>query len=175
MWSVRGEFPCALMRMSSLTLRSTTPLSQVMSSSSSTTTTSQRPLKFSSRSPPATPNPRTCMTRRSMTTPSAKRSLHHCSLRSEKNLRAVDKLITLLKKVCCQVCLSVKFFERQRKSMSRLRNEQIRILLDDNKSRFSLIVEQRFRNNYIGSELQCCKDESVQVISWCHDQHDVCQ
>ena len=38
-----------------------------------------------------------------------KRSLHHCSLRSEKNQRAVDKHITLLKKVCCQVspCLSV--------------------------------------------------------------------
>ena len=34
-----------------------------------------------------------------MTAPSAERSLHHCSLRSEKNQRAVDKLITLLKKV----------------------------------------------------------------------------
>ena len=50
----------------------------------STTTTSQRPLKFSSRSPPATPSPRTCTTRISVTTPSAQRSLHHCSLRSEK-------------------------------------------------------------------------------------------
>ena len=38
------------------------------------------------------------MTRRSVTTPSAERSLH-CSLRSEQNQRAVDKLITLLKKV----------------------------------------------------------------------------
>ena len=77
--------------------------------SSSTTTTSQRPLTFSSRSPPATAGPRICMTRRSVTTPSAERSLHHCSLRSEKIQRAVDKLITLLKKVCCQVsrCLSV--------------------------------------------------------------------
>ena len=55
------------------------------------------------------PGPRTCMTRRSVTTPSAERSLHQCSLRSEKNQRAVHKLITLLKKVCCQVsrCLSV--------------------------------------------------------------------
>ena len=53
--------------------------------------------------------PRTCMTRRSVPTPSAERSLHHCSLRSEKIQRAVDKLITLLKNVCCQVslCLSV--------------------------------------------------------------------
>ena len=88
---------------------STTPLSQVMSPNSSTTTTSQRPLKFSSRSPPATAGPRTCMTLRSMSTPSAERSLHHCSLRSEKTQRAVDKLITLLTKACCQVsrCLSV--------------------------------------------------------------------
>ena len=54
---------------------------------------------FSSRSPPATQGPRTCMTRSSVTTPSAERSLHHCSLRSEKNQRAVNKLITLLKKV----------------------------------------------------------------------------
>ena len=40
---------------------------------------------------------------------SAKRYHHHCSFRSEKTQRAVDKLITLLKKVCCQVspCLSV--------------------------------------------------------------------
>ena len=86
--------------------------SQVMSPTSSTTTTSQRPLKFSSRSPPATRGPRTCMTRRSVTTPSAERSLHHCSLRSEKNLRAVDKLITLLKKVCCQVSRRLSVMER---------------------------------------------------------------
>ena len=32
--------------------------------------------------------PRTCMTRRSATTPSAEHSLHHCSLRSENNQRA---------------------------------------------------------------------------------------
>ena len=86
--------------MRSLTLWSTTPLSQVMSPSSSTTTTSQRPLKFSSRSFAATRGPRTCMTRRSVITPSAKRSLHHFSLRTEKNQRAVDTLITLLEKVC---------------------------------------------------------------------------
>ena len=87
----------------------TTPLSQVMSPTSSTTATSQRPLKSSSRSPPATPGPRTCMTGKSVTTPSAERPLHHCSLRSEKIQRAVDKLTTFLKKVCSQVsrCLSV--------------------------------------------------------------------
>ena len=42
---------------------------------------------FSSRGPPATPGPRTCTTRRSVTTPLAKRSLLHCSLRSEKKQR----------------------------------------------------------------------------------------
>ena len=80
-----------------------------MGPTSSTTKRSQRPLKSSSRNPPATAGPQTCMTWRSMTTPSAERSLHHCSLRSEKIQRAVDKLITLLMKVCCQVsrCLSV--------------------------------------------------------------------
>ena len=43
--------------MRSLAFWSTTPLSQVTSPTSLTTTTSQRPLKFSSRSPPATPGP----------------------------------------------------------------------------------------------------------------------
>ena len=54
-----------------------------------------------------TPGPRTCMTQRSVTTPSAERSLLRCSLRSEENQRAVDKLITLLKKVFCQVSQSL--------------------------------------------------------------------
>ena len=67
----RSKIPCAPRRMRSLALWSTTPLSQVMIPTSSTTTTSQRPLKFSSRSPPASQGPRTCMTRRSVTTPSA--------------------------------------------------------------------------------------------------------
>ena len=34
---------------------------------------------------------------------SEKRYLHHCSFRSEKNQRTWDKLITLIKKVCCQL------------------------------------------------------------------------
>ena len=63
---------------------------------SKTNSTAQRLLRYSSRSPPATAGPRTCMTRRSVTAPSAERSLHRCSLRSEKNQRAADKLTTLL-------------------------------------------------------------------------------
>ena len=34
---------------------------------------------------------------------SEKRYLHHCSSRSEKNQRTGDKLVTLMKKVCCQL------------------------------------------------------------------------
>ena len=78
-------------------------IAKVTSATSSTTSNSQRPLKFLSRSRPATRGPRTCMTRRSVTTPSAERSLRHCSPRSEKNQRAVDKLTTLMKKVCSQL------------------------------------------------------------------------
>ena len=83
-----------------------------------------------------------------MTTPSAERSLHHCSLRSEKNQRAVDKLITLLKKVCRPVsrCLSVMLEQGDLFPIATQKNEQIRILLDDEKSRLSLIVGQGFRN-----------------------------
>ena len=106
---VRREVHCALPRMRSWALWPTTILSQVLSPTPSTTTRSQRPLKSSSRSPPATAGPQTCTTWRSMSTPSGKRSLRHCSLRSEKIQLAVDKLITLLTKACCQVsrCLSV--------------------------------------------------------------------
>ena len=118
-------------------------------------------MKSSSRSPPATAGPRTCMTRRSMTTPLAERSLLHCSLRSEKNQRAVDKLVTLLKKVCSQVsrCLSV-MQELRDLLMSVVRwvqaSEKIQVatqkmsksgfLWNDKKSKFSLIVEQRLTN-----------------------------
>ena len=80
-----------------------TPLSQVMSPSSLTTSTARRLLKSSSGTNPATRCPRTCLTRNSTTRLSAERSLHHCSFRSEKNQRTVDKLITLVKKVCCQL------------------------------------------------------------------------
>ena len=35
--------------------------------------------------------------------PSEKRHIHHCLFSSEKNQRTGDKLITLMKKVCCQL------------------------------------------------------------------------
>ena len=65
-----------------------------------TTTSSRRLLTRSSRNPLSTTSSQSSSpTWSTMTSPSARRSLHHCSLRSEKK-RAVDKLITLLNKVC---------------------------------------------------------------------------
>ena len=137
------------------------PLSQVMSPTSLTISTTHRQLKFSSRSNPATRYPCTCLTRNSTTRPSAERSLHHCSLRREKNQRTEDKLITLLKKVCCQLspCLSV-MQERWDPCMNFVRwvhaaeKNQVAtqkmcksgFFLDDKKSKFSQISEQRFTN-----------------------------
>ena len=82
-----------------------TILPQVMSPSSLTTSTTQRLLKWSSRKNPATKirSPRTCVTRNSTMRPSGKRYLFQCSFRNEENQRTEDNLITLVKKVCCQL------------------------------------------------------------------------
>ena len=136
----------------SLALWSTTLLSQVMSPTSSTTTTTERPLKFSSRSHPPTRGPRTCMTRNPVTRPSAERSLHHCSFRSDKNQRAVDKLITLLKKVCCHLSpfSHTQVHRDPYTNLVRLKNgnqvatwktKESGISLKDKKSKFSLKSE----------------------------------
>ena len=79
-----------------------------MSPTWSTISTTQTQLKSSSRSNPATRCPRTCMTRSSLTRPSAMRSLHHCSIQ-EREEPAGRRQAYLLKKVCCQdsPCLSV--------------------------------------------------------------------
>ena len=88
--------------------------------------------------------------------PSGKRSLHHCSFRSEENQRTEDKLITLMKKVCCQLSLlSQTSTERpvhepsscREKPSREMENETIRILLErQKKSKFSLNLDPRFRN-----------------------------
>ena len=70
---------CALSLMRTLAPLPSTTLSQVMSP---TTCTSQRPLNYTPRNPPARTGPWTRMTLGAMTTPSAYRSLHHCSPRS---------------------------------------------------------------------------------------------
>ena len=84
-----------------------------MSPTSSKISTTQRLLKSSSRSNPAARCSRTCMTQKSVSTPSAERSLHHCSLRSEKSQRTVDKLITLLKKVYEQIRILLERHKEQ--------------------------------------------------------------
>ena len=91
---------------------------------------------------------------------SAWRSLHHCSPRSEKMQRAVDKLITLLTKVCCQVnrrpsvmleqgdLFSDHWFQTSEKiRVATQRMNKSRFFWSDRKSRFSPIVEQRFKTS----------------------------
>ena len=118
-----------------------------MSTSSLTTSTTQRLPKSSSGTNPATKKrcPRTCLTRNSTMRPSAERSLHHCSFRSEKNQRTEDKLITLMKKVCCQLSPFLSCHSRTERPVHELislnscsrekpsrdsENERIRILLE---------------------------------------------
>ena len=96
-----------------------------------------------------------------MNTPSAERSLHHCSLRSEKIQRAVDELITLVTKVCCQVSRCLSVIEQGDPLWNSLihwsqTSEKIRaaaqkmsisgFFLNDKESRFALTVKQRFKN-----------------------------
>ena len=142
--------PCALLQLRSLVLWQITPLSQVMSPTSSTISTTQRPLKFSFRSPPATRCPRTCMTRSPAQTmgralcsplfiqereePASRRQAYHSfdeSLLTSQSLsvgrvrtgRPVDEF-----GVATQKMSKSGFF------------------WNDKKSKFSLITEQRFRN-----------------------------
>ena len=116
-------------------------------------------LKWSSRRNPATKirSPRTCVTRNSTMRPSEKRYLHHCSFKSEENQRTEDKLITLMKKVCCQLSPFSRTQERRDPctNLVRLKNgnqvakwraKQSGFSLKDKKSKFSLISEPRFRN-----------------------------
>ena len=77
------------------------------------------------------------MTRNSTITPSGKRYLHHCLFRSEKIQRAVDKLITLLTKACCQVSPFSPVDElsscQKRKSSREMESERFWILLEKQK------------------------------------------
>ena len=104
-----GQIPCALQLMRTLAPLPSTTLSQVMSP---TTTTSRRLLNRTSRNPSARTGPWTRMTLRTMTTTSAWRSLHHCSPKSEKMMRAVDELITLMTKVCRPASRRLSVIER---------------------------------------------------------------
>ena len=75
--------------------------------------------------------------------PSGKRYLHHCSFRSEENQRTEDKLITLMKKVWCQLIPfshkqergdpCTNFVRADKKSSREMENERIRIVLERQK------------------------------------------
>ena len=132
----RGNIPLALRQMRSLALWPKTHLSQVMSPCSLKTSTTQRLLKSSSGTNPATRCPRTGLTPNSTMRPSAERSPLHCSFRSEKKQRTEDKLITLSwrKFAASSVLFCVSFkngetrawtwfvkFMQQRRAKSRLR------------------------------------------------------
>ena len=158
-----GQIPCALQLMTTLALLPSTTLSQVMNP---TTATSLRLLKRTSRNPQARMGP--SMTSGTMTSPSAWRSLHHCSPRSEKKMRAVDELITLLKKVCRPVsrCLSVvnrgdplwnslthKFQTPEKFRAKTQIVSKSGFFWNDKESRFSLIVKQSFSKTRIPGRL----------------------
>ena len=142
-------------------LRSTTHLSQV----TSTTTTSQRQLRTSIQEPSSDTRP---STRRSEATPSAERSLHRSPLRCEKNQRAVDKAYhsheesLLSSQSLSGQSLSVGHVRsgrhvneygspsssvREKTHVATQKMSKSGLLWYDKKGRkFSLIVEQRFRN-----------------------------
>ena len=79
---------------------------------------------------------------------SEKRYLHHCSFRTEKNQRTGDKLITLVKKVCCQLST---FFAHTSTLETHMRTwfvpgKESGFSLKDTKSKFSLKSEPRSRS-----------------------------
>ena len=120
------------------------PSHNSVSPTSSTTTTSQRPLTYLSRSPPATAGPQICMTWSSMTTPSAKCSLHHC-FRSEKRRQVYhspdESLLSSQSSSVGHVRTGRPVFDEFGSLISYVRenprrdseNEQIRILLERQK------------------------------------------
>ena len=59
---------------------------------------------------------RSPQTLRSTTSTSGMRWLHHCTSRSEKQMRACCKLITLMKNACYQVEEPIAWLSQQRKS-----------------------------------------------------------
>ena len=144
--SVRREFPCAVPNEESDSLVSNAPLTGYEPKFFDDYHFSETTEIFIQES--STPGPRTCMTRRSVTTPSAERSLHHCSFRSEENQRTEDKLITPLEEsllssqsLCVGHVRTVRPVDEFGSLISNVRenpcrdseNEQIRVLLERQK------------------------------------------
>ena len=103
--------------------------------------------------------------------PSGKRYVHHCSFRSEENQRTEDKLITLMKKVCCQLSLFSHTQERRdpctnlvradKNQVAKWKTKQSGFSLKD-KSKFSLI----FRADIQKHEFQADSDRrSIQELN----------
>ena len=104
-------------------------------------------------------------------TPSARRSLHHCTPRSEKMMRAVDEPITLKTKVCCPVSrrpsvsdrtgrpvvwnrLTHKF--RNVREIQRATAQKVSrsaFFWSDKESRFSLIFKAEIRKHEFQADL----------------------
>ena len=102
----QGNHALRFRQLRSLALGQNSLLPQVMSPSTSTTSTTQRLLQWSSRMKLATIRSlRTRAMRNSTMRLSEKRNFHHCFFGSYKNKRTWEKLITLMKKVCCQLSL----------------------------------------------------------------------
>ena len=87
-----------------------------------------------------------------------KRYVHHCSFTSEKNQRTGDKLVTLMKKVCCQLSpfshTQVRggpVYElsscQKRKSSREMENERIRILIERQKKQILAEVRSEIQKH----------------------------
>ena len=81
--------------------------------------------------------------------PLEKRYLHHCSLRNVKNQRTWDKLITLMKKMCCQLnpfshdqVGRDPYTNKIQICLTRPRKERIRILIERQKEQILAEVRQ---------------------------------
>ena len=105
-----------------------------------------------------------------------KRYLHHCSLRSKKDQRTWDKLITLMKKVCCQLspCLSViqerwdpcmnlvrKVHAAEKNRVATQKMSESGFSLND-KSKFSLILRAEIHKHEFQAD---CDRRSIQELN----------
>ena len=145
-----GQIPCAFLLMRTLAPLPITTLSQVMSP---TTTTSRRLLNRTSRNPPA---------RTSLNDLEYDDYTIGMTLRSEKMMRAVDELITLMTNVCRPVSrrrlsviergyplwnsLTHKFQTSEKIRATAQKMSKSGFFWNDKESRFSLTVKQRFKN-----------------------------
>ena len=102
-------------------------------------------------------NDRTRAMRKSTMRLSEKRSHHHCSFRSGKNQRTGDKIITLMKKVCCQLSpfshtqvrgdpFSNLVRAKNENQVAKWKTKESGFSLKHKKSKFSLKSEPRSRS-----------------------------